>query len=324
MMPPVFLDRLSAQVLDFGMCLAMNTVQWRHRLPACSREDLERYIAGCKSRTPEDYFAAPDLQPTEETPGLLCWRSPVETPYGENNRVHADLFPCARGWTAPTVILLHALMSTSDAGYHAWAGRFNTLGWNACFVHLPYHYSRRPRGFANGELAISADLVRTAEGLRQGVTELRQLMRFLRARGCAGFGLWASSYGGWIGALLGFVERDFRFMALMEPIVNIEHAIWEGAATVSLRRELRRNGITHTLVERHFHLTSPLHNTPLCGNEKVLFAAGDYDRIARLEDVENLHHAWSGSQLLRVKQGHFGHRMMPAVFERLAERGILS
>ena len=217
--------------------------------------------------------------------------------------------------------MLHALMSTSDTGYRRWAGRFNALGWNACFVHLPYHYSRSPRGFANGELAISADLVRTAEGLRQGVVELRQVMRHLRGRGCVEFGLWASSYGAWIGALLSFMERDFRFLALMEPIVNIEHAIWSGPASIFLRRELRRAGIDHALVERHFHLTSPMQHTPLCGNDRVLFSTGDYDRIARLEDVEELRQAWPGSQLLRVQQGHFGHRMMPAVFQRLKAQG---
>ena len=93
--------------------------------------------------------------------------------------------------------MLHALMSASHVGYRRWAADFNARGWNACFIHLPYHYSRTPRGYFNGELAITADLVRTAEGLRQGVSELRQLMAWLRGLGCEEFGLWASSYGGW-------------------------------------------------------------------------------------------------------------------------------
>jgi pimeloyl-ACP methyl ester carboxylesterase len=323
----IFFDKPAAIALDFGMCLAMNVIQWRHRLHANSREELEQYIAKCEGLTPEEYYAVPtgpDEIPVSLTgSSFLNWSSPVQTPHPENNRAHADLFPCERGWSAPTVILLHALMSASDAGYRRWAQRFNTLGWNACFVHLPYHYSRIPRGFVNGELAISADLVRTAQGLRQGVVELRQLMRHLRGCGCREFGLWASSYGGWIGALLAFHERDFRFLALMEPIVNIEHAIWESIASVVLRRDLQRSGIDHALVERHFHLTSPMHNLPLGGNEKVLFAAGDYDRIARVADVERLQRAWPGSQLLRVPQGHFGHRMMPAVFEHLKAGGFL-
>ena len=65
---------------------------------------------------------------------------------------------------APTVLMLHALASASDKGYRLWARRFNAAGWNACFVHLPYHYSRVPPGYHNGELAITPDLVRTAQG----------------------------------------------------------------------------------------------------------------------------------------------------------------
>ena len=33
-------------------------------------------------------------------------------------------------------------MSVSMAGYRLWARRFNSLGWNAAFVDLPFHYSR--------------------------------------------------------------------------------------------------------------------------------------------------------------------------------------
>ena len=69
--------------------------------------------------------------------------------------------------------------------------------------------------------------------------ELRQLMSALRERGSSEFGVLATSYGGWIGALLAMVERDLRFVALMAPIVNIEHAIWESPAARSIRRELR-------------------------------------------------------------------------------------
>src|SRR5947199_201619 len=121
---------------------------------------------------------------------------------------------CVARKNALTVFMLHALMSATHIGYRRWAARFNELGWNACFVHLPYHYSRVPRGYWNGELAITADLIRNAEGLRQGVMEVRQLIATLREQGCREFGILGTSYGGWIGALLAMVEGDFSFVAL--------------------------------------------------------------------------------------------------------------
>lgn len=316
------LRRQSARTLDFLMCVMMNRIQRRHRLDGKSRAALEHYLDECQEVTAEKFFEAPPLQPqpgTEEGSGLpiLNWDTPRPSGYAANDRAHALLFLPHPG--APTVLMLHALASTSDKGYRAWARRFNSAGWNACFVHLPYHYSRVPPGCRNGELAITPDLVRTAEGLRQGVTELRQLMTWLREQGVREFGLWATSYGGWIGALLLGVEADFRFAVLQAPIVNVDHAIWKSGTARHLRAELSRCGITRELVRRHQHLTFPTQVQPACDSSRVVLAAGVWDQIARAEDISMLHRQWAGSTLIPVEQGHFGYRMAEACFRHLEE-----
>jgi 1-acyl-sn-glycerol-3-phosphate acyltransferase len=321
------LHRAAASAVDFAMCASMNLLQSRHRLNGRSAKEMERYVAECEKLTPREYYAAGhdvDLATAirNGSGASITWRSPIETEFPQNNVARADLFPCARGKTAPTVIMLHALMSATHIGYRRWAARFNELGWNACFVHLPYHYSRVPRGHWNGELAITANLIRNAEGLRQGVMELRQLISALRERGCSEFGILGTSYGGWIGALLAMVERDLRFVALMCPIVNVEHAIWQNPGTAFMRRELRRAKIAPELVARHFHLSSPLHNVPACNPARVLFVSGDFDLIARPADIDAIQQKWRGSELLRVPQGHFGYRMMRETVARLKERGL--
>jgi hypothetical protein len=319
----VIAEKVAALAIDTAMCAMMFAIQRRHRLNGRSQRDLESYVAACEPLSRDAYFAGPPLpfQSADFGAATLHWKSPVQTAYPENNRTHFDLFRCAEGWKAPTVLMFHALMSASDRGYRRWAADFNARGWNACFVHLPYHYSRRPDRHANGELAITADLVRTAEGLRQGVAEARQFMAALRKQGCKEFGLWTASYGGWIGALLASVESDFRFVALMEPIVDVAHAIWVSPAGLALRREFVRQGIEAALIERHFRLASPLHSEPLCGSDKVVFCAGNYDRIAPLEPITRIHNFWQDSELLKVAQGHFGYRMMPAVWAHLVRRG---
>ena len=321
------LHRAAANAVDFAMCVSMNLVQSRHRLNGRSAEEMDRYVVECEKLTPHEYYAAP------KDVGLiaaiqngnrfsLTWRSPIETEFPRNNVARADFFPCGRGKAAPTVFMLHALMSATHIGYRRWAARFNELGWNACFVHLPYHYSRVPPGHWNGELAITADLIRNAEGLRQGVIEVRQLIGALRDHGYGEFGILGTSYGGWIGALLAMVERDLRFVALMCPIVNVEHAIWQNPGTVFMRRELRRAKIAPKLVARHFHLSSPLHNEPACDPARVLFVSGDFDLIARPADIDAIQQKWRGSELLRVPQGHFGYRVMRETVMRLKERGF--
>src|SRR5437764_11781821 len=260
-------------------------MQTQHRMkPVKSGREMEAYVIKYERLTPSEYYAAPYEPDVAKTlvngHATMAWKSPIRTHFAANNIAHAEFFQCAQGIRAPTVLLLHALMSTSRDGHRRCAERFNQLGWNACFLHLPYHFSRVPRGHWNGELAITCDLIRNAEGLRQGVIELRQLMAILRERGCTEFGVLGTSYGGWIGALLAMVERDFRFVALMAPIVNVEHAIWESPAARFMRRELDRANIDPLLVARHFHLSSPMHNQPLCDAARVLFVAGEFDLIA--------------------------------------------
>ena len=331
------LRRFASGTVDSVLCASINYLHRRHRLNGSSREQMERYVVTCEGLSPHQYYSTPNViagngeshsKPTvngmrDVRMATLSWRSPIQTAFAANNVACAELFRTdARKWVgAPTVFLLHALMSTSPTGYHRWAESFNELGWNTCFVHLPYHFSRVPAGYWNGELAITPDLIRNAEALRQSVIELRQLMNTLREHGCHEFGVLATSYGGWIGALLATVEPDLRFVALMAPIVNVEHAIWQSPAARRIRHELTRANIEPSLVARHFHLSSPLHSEPRCDPARVLFVTGEFDSIAPTEQIAAIQHKWHGSELLRVRQGHFGHRMMRETITRLKARG---
>lgn len=304
------------------MAGAMYAIQRRHRLHEGSHAALEGYIAETVTLTRNEYFAAPPLFEVSETAGELAWSTPIASGYAENDRAFVRLFPSQRGWSAPTVLFLHALMSASDLGYRQWAARFNERGWNAAFIHLPFHYSRVPAGHRNGELAITADLVRTGQGLRQAVTELRQLIAQLRARGAHEFSVWGLSYGGWIAALLASVE-ELHSLVLMEPIVDVAHAIWRSPAGLAIRRQLRPRGIPPALIERHFHLTSPMHAEPMLVPENILLIAGEYDRIAPAAGIARLHGLWQGSEMLTVPQGHFGYGMMREAWAWAQQRGFV-
>jgi pimeloyl-ACP methyl ester carboxylesterase len=323
----MIMRRPSAIAVDIVMCASMNFVQARHRLHARSRAEMEDYVLRCEKLTLPEFYGLPASGGLTsvmdgKSAGTITWPSPVRTAFPANDTARVDLFPCSKGWTAPTVLMLHALMSAGDSGYRKWAARFNELGWNACFMHLPFHYSRVPPGHWNGELAMTADLMRNAQGLRQGVIEVRQVMAALRQLGCREFGILGTSYGGWIGALLAAVEPEFRFVALMAPIVNVHHALWESLAAISMRQHLKRAGIGPALVERHFRLSSPLHMDPLTDASRILFVAGEFDLIARPSDIVAIHEKWRGSKLLRVPQGHFGFRMMKETVDWLKKHAL--
>jgi hypothetical protein len=313
------LRRILAGFSDASTCALLNLAQWRHRHQAVSRDDLESYLQHCAPLSREQFYNAPELVPTSESAGHLTWKSPHPSGYADNDHAYVWLQPCSLGWTAPTVLILHALMSVNDSGYRRLATQFNELGWNAAFLHLPFHYERRPRGYLNGELAVTANLIRNGHGLRQGVSELRQLMSWLRAQGCHEFGIYGTSYGAWTGSLLASMESDISFIALLQPITDVEHAIWQSPAAATIRRLLLPRGIDSTMTRRHAHLSSPLHGQPSTPPDRIVMAIGAWDSIAPPDRVEALGKAWGGSRIIISQQGHFGYVAAREMFTAVRE-----
>jgi len=310
------LEKPLSWIVDGAMCNMMHALQWRRRADACTREQLDRYISACAPMTREEFYRMPAANRPSLKNGWIEWDTPCPTGHPENDRARVRFFP-ARHQNAPTVLILHALMSASDIGYRRLAAWFNDNGWSAAFPHLPYHYSRTPRGTLNGELAVTANLVRNAQGLRQAVVEQRQLMALLRTRGTREFAVLGTSYGGWTGGLLSLLESDFRFVALVQPIVNTEKAVWENPGAAVMRRELRARGHAPGNTLPFEHLGSPSRGTPLADPSKILITGGLYDRISPLTDLEALVQRWPGSKLLRVRQGHFGYRALRETIARI-------
>jgi len=310
-----WMRRQSAKTADFVMCCMLNAFQWRLRRQMCSQKEFDDYLRQCEPLTREEFYAVPEMDSFEEHRNFISWKSPLSSGFPKNDRVHAKVFLSGKKWNNPTLIILHALMSASDAGYRLWAKKFNRHGWNVVFLHLPFHYSRKPKGFFNGELTIAANLLRNGETIRQAVIEVRQLLQFLRMRGCREFGLWAVSYGGWIGALVLSLEKDFRFASLMQPIASVEHAIWKGPTSRMMRRLLAAEGITPEESARHAHLSSPLHAMPACDPSRIVIFGGRFDTISPVSELEKLHSRWKGSRLVVAPQGHFGYIVMRKAWE---------
>jgi dienelactone hydrolase len=250
--------------------------------------------------------------------GRLFFPSPYPGDHEINNKAAFDFFPCKEGWTAPTMLLAHGLMSVSDIGYRLWARRLNARGWNAVFIHLPYHYSRRlPRHF-HGEYCVGGELLRTAAGIRQSVVECRIVLQALRKKGGNLFGGWGTSYGGWIMALLGCFEPLLQRLVMVEPILNVENAIWKAPSSVALRAGLRKFGITQEDTARCMRLVCPGMLKALLPGEHILAIAGTYDRIAPPAEIEELARMW-GARYAAFPQGHVGYTLMPESFRMAQE-----
>jgi len=308
-------DRAVHAGMDTAMCALMNLSQWRLRDHAVTRERLERYLAECERLEAAQYYATPDENRTLPAAewrlegGSLIWNSPIWDEYPENHQAKALYFKSDIPGDRPTLLLLHALMSASDFGYRRIAARFTANGWNVLFPHLPYHYSRTPRGYANGALTITSDLVRNAEALRQSVIELRQLLAWARNNGSPRTALMGTSYGGWVASLALGLER-VDFAVLLQPVADVNHATFGSPASSMMSGLLKENGISSKDLSRHAHLSSPATRRPLTPPDRITVIGGTLDRLSPPESLRSLCESWGGARYLEVEQGHFGYRAM--------------
>lgn len=307
--------------LSFGF---INALQLRGKSGAHDAEAMRAYFSRWPSLEPRDFFAIPDGAIRPELPnrrGTVRFDSPVPCDSPENNQVHMDFWPGPKGWESPVMFMLHGMMSVSDVGYRMWAEKLNRLGWSAAFFHLPYHYGRRPSGTWSGELALTSNIIRTAEGLRQAVVELRVVCRALRDRGVPHIGLWGTSYGGWVAGLLALLESSVSTAWLLEPIIGVEEAIFVSPAAITLRRQLARRGINRSMVAPYCRLVCPGLHQPLIPPENILLMAGTFDRISPPGTIRRVHEQWKGSHYAECRQGHVGYQLMPESL-RLAREKI--
>jgi hypothetical protein len=309
--------QLAAALADGACCHLINFVQWR--LPDCTSlpAELAGYLAQCRSLTREQFYSREKVRELKIEPNLLSWSSPVKSGFRENDIARARIFISGQGWAAPTVLFLHALMSASDFGYRRIAHRFNQKGWNAVLVHLPFHYARVPVGYVNGALALTSELIRNAETIRQAVMEIRQLLELFRGRGVDQFGLIATSYGGWIGSILLSLEGNFQFAALLQPVVDIEETIWNSPAALAIRSRLRQHLIEPGVSRQHAHLSCPFEQKPIIDPKNIHVVAGEFDRIVPLKTLQRFTETWDVQNLEIAPQGHFGYVAMNRVLRRV-------
>ncbi|GAB4241855.1 MAG: prolyl oligopeptidase family serine peptidase [Candidatus Methylacidiphilales bacterium] len=303
----------TARALDGASFAWVNALQLRRRAGRITGEAFRAYVDQWAEKSLQDYYAVPDHAPPPDLPEKGSWTRPSPHPIGwlANDHVHLHYWPGPRGWNSPVMFLLHGVMSVSEVGYRLWAQTLNRLGWGAMFFHLPFHYGRRPPWVWTGEPALSANFILTAEAIRQAVIELRWVCAGLKARGVPHIGLWGTSYGGWIGGLLLALEPRLSTAWLLEPIADVDHAIWESPAARVLRYQARAEGITREDCQRHYRLVCPSHQQPLIRTDRILLFAGTFDRIAPPQQLRCLHERWPGSIYREFRQGHVGYQLMP-------------
>jgi len=143
---------------------------------------------------------------------FLRFTAPVKTPYPENNLVNARWFP-ARGRRA-IVLLPH--WNADAIAYVSLCKVLNMLGISVLRLTMPYHDIRMPAEISRADYAVSANIGRTLDAVRQGVVDVRCCLDWLQQQGCESWELWAPV---WVHVMPSSRRRMIRAFAWLRLIM---------------------------------------------------------------------------------------------------------
>ena len=298
----------------------------RHR--RFDRTAFDRFAKECRGLSADEFYGVKaaaaeaggfaDLVRPVDRPGSHCVSGPTPFPIGwaANDRVWINLHLARPIAEAPFFLIQHGWRSVSVRGYHGLCRKLNALGVNAGVLHLPFHFSRRPRGSFSGELAITSDLARSAKALRQGVREACWMAHGLKRLGAPAVGLWGTSYGAWIAGLAITRDAVFDGALLLEPPADIEPLFWELPLFTEMQRELGAMGIARESLRELFDLVVPWRHPPRIDPSSVLILGAERDPIATPNSLRRWHTAWPGSYLEIFPCGHISYRLHRFAMER--------
>ncbi|MGD0792129.1 MAG: abhydrolase domain-containing 18 [Terriglobales bacterium] len=165
---------------------------------------------------------------------FLRFTSPVVTPFPENNLANARWFP-ARGRRA-VVLLPHW---NSDAlSYNSLCRVLNWMGIAVLRLSMPYHDIRRPAEIGRADYAVSANIGRTLDSVRQGVVDARCCLDWLEAQGYNRLGIVGTSLGSCYAFIAAAHDPRIQVAAFNHASTYFADVVWHGQSTRHIREGL--------------------------------------------------------------------------------------
>ena len=165
---------------------------------------------------------------------FLRFTSPVRTPYPENNLVNARWFP-ARGRRA-VVLLPH--WNADAIAYTSLCRVLNWLGIAVLRLSMPYHDIRMPAETRRADYAVSANIGRTLDAVRQGVVDIRCCLDWLEQQGYKQLGIAGTSLGSCYAFIASAHDARIRAAAFNHASTYFADVVWHGQTTRHIREGL--------------------------------------------------------------------------------------
>ncbi len=167
---------------------------------------------------------------------FLRFTSPVTTPYPENNLVNARWFP-AKGRRA---IILLPHWNADAVAYVGLCRVMNMLGIAVLRLTMPYHDIRMPAEIRRADYAVSANIGRTLDAVRQGVVDIRSCLDWLEQQGYSQLGIVGTSLGSCYAFIAAAHDPRLRVAAFNHASTYVADVVWHGQSTRHIRQGIEQ------------------------------------------------------------------------------------
>jgi hypothetical protein len=288
------------------------------------RAFLDRFVAETIPHS-DDWFATAPADDYALTDGVLTFTSAIASPWPENNRVYAQLFPAPRkqrdgaarsGSLSRAAVVVLAQWNARWDEQQAVCRWLNRLGLTAIKMSLPYHDRRAVPGHPRADHLVSPNIGLTMQANRQAVLDIRRTLRWLESQGYDRLGILGTSIGSSLAFITMCHEPALRAGAFLHVATYFGDVVASGLTTMNVWEPIQGN-ISAAEARHYWSPISPLpYISKLDGaGKKILAISGRYDPTFWPEYTAAFHQAIRTSSVkfesLSLPCGHYSLGVAP-------------
>ncbi|HYA17962.1 MAG TPA: alpha/beta hydrolase family protein [Bryobacteraceae bacterium] len=209
----------------------------------------------------------------------LRFTSAVDTPYAENNTVHARFFaPSPRFQRGNKAVVVLPHWNASPHQHVALCAGIAKFGIAALRISLPYHDRRMPAELTRADYAVSSNISRTIDATRQAVIDIRSCFDWLEQQGYEDLGIVGTSLGSCYAFLTAAHDERLRVNVFNHCSTRFADVVWTGLSTRHIRQGIE-NEIDLERLRAAWECISPVHymDTYAARRNKSFFLYATYD-----------------------------------------------
>ncbi len=264
-----------------------------------------------------NFFVEPELPPIAFSPvkegatyqeGKFSFKSQVNTQWQNNDHATGYYFKSNNNPQNISVIMVHGWRSEGFGHFDKlFLDDFKEKGFNLFYYTLPLHLDRQPNtSLYSGEYMISANVEGTVEAIKQAVTDLRALIKWIKEKKGEKVILIGISLGGYVTNLTATLEAQIDGLISIMYANSLSFSIWKTVPGKYIKEDLVNNGFTYEELKDYWNIIDPSQYNPLITNDNILLISGLYDQYVLLEDTNRLWKQWQQPKRLLYPCGHAG------------------